>query len=184
MKRQKNVLVYDLCSNVRDKCGFTFTRKSITLLGFRCLRPPSSHFRLCTSQSIFLYVHFNKLILYPSSPPVSILIACSTGMLKVTQGSGRLIRIHALLRLLGTGSFDVQGCQLGSREHLTCRCQLGPKPSLRTRTHTHTLAHKHSRPSPRPPAVCCIMKTVKVEEGKSVFCAATSAVATWSPAVA
>lgn len=145
MKRQENVLVHDICGSVRDKCGFTFTTESVTLLGFRCLRPPSSHFQVMYQSEcfFFLYVHFNKLILYPSSPPVSILIACSAGMLKVTQGSADLFAFMRRSVCRERGLFDVQECQLGSREHLTCRCQLGPKPSLRTHAHTHTHTHTH-----------------------------------------
>lgn len=58
---------------------------------------------------------------------------------KSHSGVGTLIRIHASLSLLGTGSFDVQRCQLGSREHLTCWCQLGPKTFPQdSHAHTHT----------------------------------------------
>lgn len=114
--------------------------QKIITLGFRCLQSPCSHFMLC-SHSIFfffLYVHFNKLILYPSSLLVSVLIACSAGMLKVTQGSADLFAFMRRSVCWERGVLTYRGCQLGSREHLTCRCQLGPKPSLRTHTHPNT----------------------------------------------
>lgn len=127
-------------------------RKIITLLGFRCLRSRCSYFRLCISLIYFSFFGvpiLNKLISYPSSLPVSALVACSAGMLKVTQGSADLFAFMRCSVCWERVSFDVQGCQLGSRKHLTCRCQLGPKPSLRTHTYTHTESHINTRDLPR-----------------------------------
>lgn len=157
------------------ECGATFTRKSSLYwdLDVCDLAAVILDYVLVWFFFYFFAVPIlNKLISYPSSLPVSALIACSAGMLKVTQGSADLFAFMRCSVCWERVSFDVQGCQLGSRKHLTCRCQLGPKPSLRTHTYTHThrIPHKHSWPSPRPPAACCIMKTVKVEEGKSVLC--------------
>lgn len=103
---------------------------------------------------------------------------------KSHSGVGTLIRIHALLSLLGTASFDVQGCQPGSREHLTCWCQLGPKPS--PRTHTHAQAHARtfctSALATFPEASSCLLYNEDSDSGGGEVSRAATSYFTFRPA--
>lgn len=107
------------------------------LIGISTLAASQQSFQVTYQSEYFFYVHFNKLIF----PPALLSPACSVGMLKVTQGSADLFAFMRRSVCWERGVLTYRGCQLGSREHLTCRCQLGPKTfpqDSHTHTHTHT----------------------------------------------
>lgn len=70
-------------------------QKIVILLGFGFLEAPCSHFRSHTSQSTFCVSILINWFFMPPVPPISVLIACSSGMLKVTQG---LVDLFAFMR--------------------------------------------------------------------------------------